>query len=55
MRNEIRFENESKEIPTTATITEESEYNNIYYNCPECPSLIEILSIDEENNISLFY
>ena len=45
-----RFENESKEIPTAATITEENEDNNLYYNCPECPSLIEILSIDEKNN-----
>jgi len=45
-----RYENESKEIPTAATVTEENEDNNIYYNCPECPSLIEILSIDEENN-----
>ena len=49
MKNK-RFENESKEIPTAATITEENEENNLYYNCPECPSLIEILSIDEENN-----
>ena len=45
-----RFENESKEIPTAATISEENEDNNLYYNCPECPSLIEILSIDEKNN-----
>ena len=50
MLNEIKYQNESREIPTTATITEENDYNNIYYNCPECPSLIEILSIDEENN-----
>ena len=42
--------NDSKEIPTATTVTEENDDNNLYYNCPECPSLIEILSIDEENN-----
>ena len=28
--------------------------NNIYYNCTECSSLIEILSINENNNIIEF-
>ena len=28
--------------------------NNIYYNCTECSSLIEILSINEYNNIIEF-
>ena len=50
MINERKYENESKEFPTAATQTEENEDNNIYYNCPECSSLIEILSIDEEGN-----
>ena len=45
-----RRNNESKEFPKSTTVTEENEDNNLYYNCPECPSLIEILSIDEENN-----
>ena len=26
------------------------ELNDIYYNCTECSSIIEILSIDEQNN-----
>ncbi len=25
--------------------------NNIYYNCTECSSLIDIISINEDNNI----
>ena len=48
--NRIKYENESRELPSTALLTEENDYNNIYYNCPECPSLIEIISIDEESN-----
>ena len=28
--------------------------NNIYYNCSECNSLIEILRIDEKNNLIIF-
>ena len=29
----------------------ETELNNISYNCAECSSMIEILSINERNNI----
>ena len=32
----------------------EIEINDLYYNCSECPSLIEILSINEDNNIIEF-
>ena len=46
----IKYENESREIHSSTTIADENDNNNIFYNCPECPSLIEILSIDEENN-----
>ena len=42
-------------IPTPNSEFEEIEINkNIYYNCTECPSLIEILSINEDNNIIEF-
>ena len=32
----------------------EKELDNIYYNCSECSSLIEIISINEKNNIIKF-
>ena len=32
----------------------EIKLSNIYYNCTECSSMIEILSINEENNIIEF-
>ena len=37
-----------------ATPQSEIELSNIYYNCTECSSMIEILSINEENNIIEF-
>ena len=37
-----------------ATPEPEIEINDLYYNCSECPSLIEILSINEDNNIIEF-
>ena len=40
--------------PPTPLIPQKSEYENIYYNCTECSSLIEILSINEEKNIIEF-
>ena len=35
-------------------LLEEEDLSNIYYNCTECPSLIEIISINENNNILEF-
>ena len=40
------------EPPTPLPKTE--ELSNIYYNCTKCPSLIEIISINEKNNIMEF-
>ena len=37
-----------------ATPEPQIDINDLYYNCSECPSLIEILSINEENNIIEF-
>ena len=34
---------------TTSTVKEEQIEENIGYNCPECSSLVEILSINEYN------
>ena len=36
------------------SISDAIDSNNIYYNCTECSSIIEILSINEENNIIEF-
>ena len=41
-------------ISDSRVYTPLSEINNIYYNCTECSSMIEILSINEENNIIEF-
>ena len=43
-------------LNNTPSITPESsiENNNILYNCTECSSLIEIISIDEDKNIIEF-
>ena len=35
-------------------LLEEEDLSNIYYNCTECPSLIEIISINENNNVIEF-
>ena len=37
-----------------APIFFEKELDNIYYNCSECSSLIEIFSINEKNNMIKF-
>ena len=39
-------------LPTPTPFPENDNY--IYYNCSECSSLIEIISIDEENNMIEF-
>jgi hypothetical protein len=31
MMNRIKYENESKELPSTAVITEENDYNTLYF------------------------
>ena len=36
----IKYENESREIHSSTTIADENDNNNIFYNFPECPSLI---------------
>jgi len=49
--------NKSEKNPSHAsstTIEPLIENNNIFYNCTECSSLIEILSINEESNIIEF-
>ena len=47
-------ENDLKEAPIETPIIESETNNYISYNCTECSSLIEILSINEENNIIEF-
>ena len=39
---------------TPIPLPETEELSNIYYNCTKCPSLIEIISINEKNNIMEF-
>ena len=46
--------NNSADVPPPTPFINEIELNNIYYNCTECSSLIEILSINEENNMIQF-
>ena len=46
--------NNSTDVPPPTPFINELELNNIYYNCTECSSLIEILSINEENNMIEF-
>ncbi len=36
------------------TISNELDFNEMYYNCSECSSMIEILSLEEDNNIIEF-
>ena len=45
-----RINNNSNEA-LPATPEPEIEISNIYYNCTECQSLVEILSINEDRNI----
>ena len=46
--------NNKFEFAAPTPIPEEKELNNLYYNCSDCPSLIEILSINENDNIIKF-
>ena len=48
-----RINDNSNEAPP-ATPEPEIEISNIYYNCTECQSLVEILSINEDRNIIEF-
>ena len=56
----INMNNENKETelsfynPAPTPLQETKELNNIYYNCTKCPSLIEIISINENKNIIEF-
>ena len=47
------FKNEYilNDAPPPTPDYEEIEFDNIYYNCADCTSLIEILSVNEENNM----
>ena len=45
----IKEKNNVESAPPTPGF-EKEELKNIYYNCTQCPSLIEIISIDENNN-----
>ena len=36
------------------TMSNELDNNEMYYNCSECPSMIEILSLEEDNNFIEF-
>ena len=47
------IDNNSNDAPP-ATPQPQIENNDLYYNCSECPSLIEIISINEDNNIIEF-
>ena len=47
-------EDDFNNAPPTPKPPNYTETNNIYYNCSECSSLIEILSINEKNNIIKF-
>ena len=44
----------NSDAPPPTPETNEVELSEIYYNCTECSSLIEILSINENNNIIEF-
>ena len=48
-----RIDYNSNDAPP-ATPQPKIEISDIYYNCTECPSLIEIISINVENNIIEF-
>ena len=50
--NNIIEDNSKDELPPTPQ--PEIEISDIYYNCIDCSSFIEILSINEENNIIEF-
>ena len=47
------IDHNSNEAPP-ATPQPEIQISDIYYNCSECPSFIEVLSINEDNNIIEF-
>ena len=50
--NKIVDHNSNEALPPTPQ--PEIEISDIYYNCTECPSFIEVLSINEDNNIIEF-
>ena len=47
-------ENDLNDAPPLVTLSNEIEMNELYYNCSECSSMIEILSLEEEKNIIEF-
>ena len=42
------------ETPETPAVDSNELNNEIFYNCSECSSMIEIISINEENNTKEF-
>ena len=42
--------NNTSDVPPPTPLINDIELNNICYNCTECSSLIEILSLNEDNN-----
>ena len=48
-----KIENNLNNIPSATQESLEAK-NDIFYNCTECSSLIDILSIDENKNIIEF-
>ena len=50
----MKFDNSYFHSKNDAPETESLKIKDIGYCCSDCPSLIEILSINENNNISFY-